>query len=157
VSKLELETPVGPRAVDVRIEGSRVVALGRELELVPAPPGEVVLRDRSGRTTRAIVRRDGDAFLVWHEGRAWRLPLAKSGKRAAAAHDAALEAPMPGTCRAVLVSPGQRVEKGQRLVIVEAMKMEHELKAPRAGVVAAIHCAPGQPVAPGTPLVELGE
>lgn len=155
--KVTFETPDGPRPVDVGVEGARVTANGRKLDLLPAPAGEVVLRDESGRVSRAIVRRDGDALLVWSAGKTWRLPLARAGKRAAASHDAALEAPMPGTCRAVLVAEGQRVEKGQRLVIVEAMKMEHELKAPRAGVVKAIRCAPGAPVAPGTALVELSE
>jgi len=55
----------------------------------------------------------------------------------------------------VEVTPGQRVEAGAALVVVEAMKMENELRALRAAVVAAVHVAPGQAVEKGAPLVTL--
>ena len=49
--------------------------------------------------------------------------------------DAAIRAPMNGRLVAVAVEEGERVEAGQRLAVVEAMKMEHALVAPHAGVV----------------------
>jgi biotin carboxyl carrier protein len=55
-------------------------------------------------------------------------------------------APMPGKIVKVSVEPGAQVEKGDGIVVVEAMKMQNEMKAPRAGVVAAIHVAPGATV-----------
>ena len=51
--------------------------------------------------------------------------------------------------------PGQRVDAGAGLVVVEAMKMENELRAAGAGVVAAVHVAPGQVVERGAALVTL--
>jgi biotin carboxyl carrier protein len=42
---------------------------------------------------------------------------------------------MPGRVRKALVQPGERVEKGQVVLVLEAMKMEHEIRAPRAGVI----------------------
>jgi len=62
---------------------------------------------------------------------------------------------MPGRVVAVRVVPGQRVSKGEDMLVVEAMKMENALRAPRAGIVRAIHVAAGDMVAPGRPLVEI--
>src|SRR5919108_17285 len=61
--------------------------------------------------------------------------------------------PMPGKVIAVLVSEGDTVEKGQGLVIVEAMKMENEVRSPIAGVVKEIKVKAGETVEGGTVLV----
>ncbi len=66
-----------------------------------------------------------------------------------------VHAPMPGLVLHVLVEPGQSVEEGQGLVVLEAMKMENELRAPRAGTVAAIHIGPGDAVGKNALLVEI--
>ena len=66
-------------------------------------------------------------------------------------------APMPGTVIKVLVSPGDRVEAREPLVVLEAMKMETPLAAPYAATVAAVHVAEGDRVAGGALLVELGD
>ncbi|WP_081467631.1 acetyl-CoA carboxylase biotin carboxyl carrier protein subunit [Rubrivivax benzoatilyticus] len=55
----------------------------------------------------------------------------------------------------MLVAPGDRVEAGQRLACVEAMKMEMWLEAGAAGLVRAVHAAAKDPVAAGALLVEL--
>jgi biotin carboxyl carrier protein len=64
-------------------------------------------------------------------------------------------APIPGKVVAVKVEPGDEVEPGQALVVLEAMKMENELAADQAGKVAAIHIAAGDTVEGGELLVEL--
>ncbi|HYM02009.1 MAG TPA: biotin/lipoyl-containing protein, partial [Stellaceae bacterium] len=64
-------------------------------------------------------------------------------------------APMTGTISAVRVKAGDAVRKGQCLVILEAMKMEHEILAPRDGTVAAVLVAQGEQVATRKLLVEL--
>ena len=63
------------------------------------------------------------------------------------------EAPMPGKILAVRVDAGQVVAKGQSLVILEAMKMEHDVTAPHAGIVAEVRVAVGQQVTAGDVLV----
>jgi 3-methylcrotonyl-CoA carboxylase alpha subunit len=77
--------------------------------------------------------------LTWHD------PLDVS--LADAVTDATLLAPMPGRVIAQLVSPGQAVEKGAPLLILEAMKMECTIYAPAAGRVASFHFAVGDQVA----------
>jgi biotin carboxyl carrier protein len=61
--------------------------------------------------------------------------------------------PMPGKVVAVLVAEGDPVEKGQGLVIVEAMKMENEVRSPIAGAVKEIKVKPGDTVEGGTVLL----
>jgi biotin carboxyl carrier protein len=62
---------------------------------------------------------------------------------------------MPGRVAAVRVTAGQRVAKGEELLVVEAMKMENALRAPRDGVVRAVLVSAGDAVTPGRPLVEI--
>lgn len=67
-----------------------------------------------------------------------------------------VRASMPGKVIAVHVSEGSVVEKGQGLVVVEAMKMQNELQSPSAGRVALVHVKPGDSVAAGEALVVVG-
>ena len=60
---------------------------------------------------------------------------------------------MPGVILSVVVTPGTRVQRGDALMVLEAMKMKNELKAPRDGVVAEIYVAAGQQVKFGETLV----
>jgi 3-methylcrotonyl-CoA carboxylase alpha subunit len=66
-----------------------------------------------------------------------------------------LMAPMSGTVVAVLVQPGDRVERGAPLMILEAMKMEHTISAPGAGRVSAINYRAGEQVAEGADLIDI--
>ncbi|MBS1304217.1 acetyl/propionyl/methylcrotonyl-CoA carboxylase subunit alpha [Loktanella sp. SALINAS62] len=79
-------------------------------------------------------------------------PLDRVG--AGAGGDSVL-APMPGLVQAVAVAVGDTVAEGDRMIVLEAMKMEHVLRAPRAGVVAGITVAPGDQVTAKATLVTL--
>jgi geranyl-CoA carboxylase alpha subunit len=79
-------------------------------------------------------------------------PVSKGGTGAS---DTELRAPMNGKVVAVLVAEGDAVERGQRLVVVEAMKMQHEMMAPAAGRVARLAVKPGDQVASRQLLLEL--
>jgi pyruvate carboxylase subunit B len=63
---------------------------------------------------------------------------------------------MPGLVVRVNVKPGDQVEAGQPLVVMEAMKMENELRSTSAGIVKTIRIEPGAAVEKGAVLVELG-
>ena len=69
----------------------------------------------------------------------------------------ALTAPMPGKILSVEVKQGDRMSRGQTVVILEAMKMKNAIKAPYDGVVLEIMVRAEQSVAYGDPLVQLGE
>ncbi|MES2326741.1 MAG: acetyl/propionyl/methylcrotonyl-CoA carboxylase subunit alpha [Pseudomonadota bacterium] len=70
-------------------------------------------------------------------------------------HDGEIEAPMPGRVTAVEIAAGDKVAKGQRLLTLEAMKMEHALTAPFDGTVAELNAAAGQQVSEGQLLVKI--
>jgi 3-methylcrotonyl-CoA carboxylase alpha subunit len=80
----------------------------------------------------------GETVVVFNEGSAFEFALAARGTGLASAHDGDILAPMPGKVIAVDVTEGQPVEAGQRLLVLEAMKMEHALTAPFAGTVAEL-------------------
>ena len=67
----------------------------------------------------------------------------------------AIEAPLPGTILEVLVKPGDKVTRGQGVVILDAMKMENIIDTDIAGVVKRVFVEPGQVVPTNAPLVEL--
>jgi 3-methylcrotonyl-CoA carboxylase alpha subunit len=69
--------------------------------------------------------------------------------------DGAVRAPMHGKVLAVLVEPGATVHKGQRIAVVEAMKMEHALTAPIDGVVGEIAAPAGSQVAEGAVVLRI--
>ena len=104
----------------------------------------------------AAAARGGDTWQVWWQGLPYELPLGLRPRVVdAESGPAHLGAPMPGTVIAVRVAPGDRVSRGQPLVIVEAMKMELEVKATSNGVVSAVRCAPGDQVDRGQILVDV--
>ena len=87
------------------------------------------------------------AMLVAEGGSVWQLtPWRAEGSAAGAAGDGAILSPMPGKVIAVEVAAGDRVSKGQKLLTLEAMKMEHSLTAPFDGVVAELNAAAGAQV-----------
>ena len=75
---------------------------------------------------------------------------------AAPAGSTAVKSPMPGTILDIKVAAGQKVSKGDVLVILEAMKMENEIMAPSDGTVVAISTSKGASVNSGDVLVSLG-
>jgi biotin carboxyl carrier protein len=138
-------------------DGVEVQVAGRTLRfaLAEQEPGVFVLRDGPQATTFHLVRWAGIVHLFW-DGVAYALVEEREGARPPRQHESgALEAPMPGRVAALKVAPGQRVRRGDELVIVEAMKMENALRASRDGVVRVVHVATGDMVAPGRPLLEI--
>jgi acetyl/propionyl-CoA carboxylase alpha subunit len=132
----------GPDAIQIRDDrGGRFIAEGSK---------------GLHRVTTALV---GDTVWVGIDGQAIEFTIEGDGALAAAAStaDASLTPPMSATVARVAVRPGDRVEAGDTLVVLEAMKMELPIREPRASVVRAVHCAEGQLVHPGMRLVELGD
>lgn len=72
---------------------------------------------------------------------------------AALASGEVVKAPMPGNILKINVAPGQKVEDGDVLIVLEAMKMENEIVATKSGTVAQVAVSKGAVVETGTPLV----
>jgi len=87
------------------------------------------------------------SVLVTEQGQAWLLaPWRKEGAAGGATGSGSILAPMPGKVIAVEVTQGQAVTKGQKLLTLEAMKMEHTLTAPFDGTVAELNTEAGAQV-----------
>ncbi|HEY2715709.1 MAG TPA: biotin carboxylase N-terminal domain-containing protein [Solirubrobacterales bacterium] len=149
-----------PAPVRATLEGPEGAV---EVELHDA---SAISRDIGGKsqTRRAVVREAGAGGrpgAVWIlDGRAEPARFAfadEDREHAGAAHAGSLEAPMPGTVIAVRRGPGEEVEEGEVLVVVESMKMELAVQSPAAGTVAEVLVAAGEQVERGQTLVLMGE
>ncbi|WP_086607213.1 acetyl/propionyl/methylcrotonyl-CoA carboxylase subunit alpha [Erythrobacter donghaensis] len=115
----------------------------RSYVLVDGEPIEVELRSAGESRVKHI---DGETLLT-NRGRTFKLSSwrADAGGQASAA-DGAIIAPMPGKVIAVDIAEGQTVTAGQRLMVLEAMKMEHALPAPFDGVIEGLTVSAGAQV-----------
>lgn len=129
----------------VRVKLPETALLNGELEwlLVDERPYEVVI----------------DPHLTWIKAFSGLHRLEIVDREAAVSRpcsgDGRVKAPIPGLIAQVRVAVGERVEAGQPLLVLEAMKMENEIRAPLAGVVTAVHVQPGQTVEGKAVLVEI--
>jgi acetyl-CoA/propionyl-CoA carboxylase biotin carboxyl carrier protein len=116
---------------------------------VPGAGGRVAVTV-DGITRDYAVARDGATLWLGRDGQAWAIreqaPL-EAAAAAAAGSGGPVVSPMPGTVTVVEVTEGQAVTAGQRLLVVEAMKMEHVLAAPVDGIVRDLRAKPGATVA----------
>ena len=85
------------------------------------------------------------------------LALKRKSREDASGEGGVVKALMPGRIVRVLVEPGQVVQKGTGLLILEAMKMENEIQAPTDGTIEEIFVKPGDTVDGGAALVHIGE
>ncbi|MEY3629363.1 MAG: putative biotin carboxylase subunit of methylcrotonyl-CoA carboxylase [Pseudomonadota bacterium] len=117
----------------------------------------ITLLIRGTRVAGTVVRQ-GARFDVFVSGKGETLtlkdPLASAGQ-AEADHAGSLTAPMPGKIIAIEVKAGEKVKRGQALLVMEAMKMEHTIMAGVDGVVENIYFAVGEQVAEGAVLISL--
>jgi 3-methylcrotonyl-CoA carboxylase alpha subunit len=106
-------------------------------------------------TRRLRAKRGDNRVAVFKGGETLIAEYRWDGAGHHGSHDGAIISPMPGRIIAVEVAAGASVTKGQKLVTLEAMKMEHTLTAPFDGVVAELNATPGAQVSEGTLLVRV--
>ncbi len=123
------EEPQPPRSFNVEVNSRRFMVRVAE---IGAPP----LRAGAGRSAAAAPKNK---------------PKAKSGKTTPQAANAVI-CPIPGVLAGIRVEPGQQVESGQILFVIEAMKMENEIVAPKAGKIAEIRAKQGTSIESGAVL-----
>ncbi len=145
----------------------RVIIGGREYE--------VEIEDVNAQPVRAVVN-GRIAVQVWVQERGPKVaspipepvpamappvstivsPIAAAAQPGAAG-ELEVRAPMPGCIVSVAVQPGDRVEVGQDVCVLEAMKMNNRIRAPRAGTITQVHVNPGQQVQYGDMLVTFAD
>jgi pyruvate carboxylase subunit B len=146
-ARYETEPAVHAELSDIEGSPVRMVKIGTHVY-------RVVVQKRQGRGN----------YTLWVDG--YRFETEALDERTRAIRDlsaasagpvgpAPILAPMPGLIVRVSVSVGDKVEAGQGLVVMEAMKMENELRATSAGTVRSVEVSPGTAVEKGTLLVAL--
>lgn len=138
--------------IDITASGkSYRAAMGDEavdVEILRAENGRLEFLIGGDRVT-ACVSSDNAKRWVTINGRTYLLTRQSGSRRSAGGHHHAageLTAPMPGQVRAVNVSEGEAVAKGQTLMVLEAMKMEIRIQASQDGVVRKLFVSQGQTV-----------
>ncbi|MGI8549931.1 MAG: acetyl-CoA carboxylase biotin carboxyl carrier protein subunit [Dehalococcoidia bacterium] len=116
-----------------------------------------------GRSYEVYAKRHGTSYELLVGDEPYELGVrhgyrpAPSSRPSEAAGAWVLRSPMTGIVIEVAVQPGQVIERGTVMLVLESMKMNNELRAERGGTVQAISVQPGQHVERGTPLVHLGQ
>jgi 3-methylcrotonyl-CoA carboxylase alpha subunit len=139
------------------LQGFRLNA-AEDLRVAIAHAGETRVVDAAGDgPLDGVATAQGETVLVFSAGQAFAftLPGVGGGGAGGSASDGVLLSPMPGRVISVDVRQGDHVAKGQKLVTLEAMKMEHSMLAPFDGVVAELAVAEGAQVTEGTMLVKV--
>ena len=149
---------LGEDIATVLSEGSAFRFPGGRTRQVRGLPAEApwLAAEIDGEALKSVAVCDAGTAIVFASDRTWRLPLfdpvAEAEAGAGEAATGVPLAPMPGVVVAVAVAGGDRVEKDQPLLVIEAMKVEHTIRAPCAGTVDAVHYAVGDRVDEGAEL-----
>ena len=159
------EMVVGGQQVPVSLElfGDRVKVklAGKVIEVNVARMAQNVFSlILDGCSYNVVVKPELEGFQVFVNGKVFQVALndprkqkSFSSRRMDEIGSMEVSVPMPGKVVKVLVSEGDSVQKGQGLVVVEAMKMQNEVRAPRGGEVKQINVSDGETVNAGEPLV----
>jgi propionyl-CoA carboxylase alpha chain len=144
--------------VAYRLTREGLVAEGHEdTALVQAAPDEVVLDTGGVRVRFAVARHGARVHVDSLLGPVALTLLERLPDPAEQIAPGTLLAPMPGSVIRIAVSEGDTVERGQPMLWLEAMKMEHQILAPAAGVVATLHAEVGRQVESGAVLAVVTE
>ena len=143
---------------------ARIDGQNYEFEVLDSQPGQLSLRfpARGGASTVIYWAVENGRLWLSQNGCTYRLEKpaprrASSSAAPGAASGETVRAPMPAQVRAIQVAQGETIERGQTLLLLEAMKMEIRIKSPAGGRVARLLVSDGQAVEKDQVLVEIGE
>jgi 3-methylcrotonyl-CoA carboxylase alpha subunit len=164
--QLRQQSPASDQVFDYRVETQgetvRVNLGGDEIELTVTAQSdrEGWCRTADGTLHSFFWAWVGNSLELWLDGSIFifeRVERRRQGDRESSVGGADIVALMPGTVEQILVQPGDPVERGQTVIIMESMKMELSVAAHRDGVVKQIPVGLGQQVDKGMRLLELEE
>ena len=151
-------TTVNDVEFQIEIEQNNQIVVNGErydIDFRHLPEADVLSLLLNNRSLEAVVEPRDDVWEVLTKGelytvkvqdeRAYRLAKAR-GVVGDVAGEAPIRSPMPGLIVAVPVTEGQHVQKGDKIIILESMKMENELRAPKDGIVARVNVTQGASV-----------
>ena len=152
---------IANRTYDVSIEDDKLVVNGDHISYYMDSlndNGLHILRQPNKNTEAYLEPNQEGTYDIQIEGNhlnAEVLSGFRSSTKKAKLDTGSIHSPMPGLIVDIMVKIGDRVKKGQTLLIQEAMKMQMKLRAPSSGVVKSIQIAPGSQVEKGVLLVSL--
>lgn len=136
----------------------RVAIDGEVLEIAATVSVDGLVRfEHEERSIRAAGIANGDQRQLWVDGRIFHYEVRSGARVESGPHDHGLTSPAPGVVAEVHAEAGQSVRKGQKLLVLESMKMFFPVLAPRDGRVARVLCRQGESVDAGIPLLEFAE
>ena len=157
--KIEVKTNQETKEIEATRQGETILieweGRGHTAEIVRNDGGELIF-SLNGRLIRIIGEKRGNGRQIWVNGRLLdyqRVVAGAAGDTAEA--EGALSATIPAVVVDVLVAVGDEVKAGDKLILLESMKMVIPIVAPQDGQIQAIHCATGDAVQPGVALVEM--
>jgi biotin carboxyl carrier protein len=145
-------TRLAPDRFLIEVDGVR-----SEVTATLGSDGAIRFRGATGGAGRAIGVSKGNDRHLWVDGRTLRYEVVRGTRGAGHAKEQDLTSPAPGVVAEVHARAGTRVRKGEKLVVLESMKMFFPVLAPRDGRVERVLCARGDTVDAGVLLVELAD
>lgn len=160
---LKLKLNSSEQTIDIARQGEtlQVIVDGIERRVwIRHHHGHTVVLDveQAGGSTqrlRVVGTAAGDQRQVWINGRMLNYERARPQRQTAAAADSSLASTIPAVVAQILVAPGDSVQAGDKLILLESMKMVIPIQAPYDGRVQQINCTVGDSIAAGIPLLEL--
>lgn len=136
---MKLNVKIGEKTYSVEIEDLNarpIVAVvdGERFEVMPENGGQMPVRKETGAVAESAPK--------------------KADGPSAASNAKVLHAPLPGTVTEIFVKPGDEIESGQVVLVIEAMKMKNSIRSTREGIVTAVLATAGQTVTHKQPLLE---
>ena len=163
--KLELKWPESQRTIEAERRGdeAHITIAGQLYRLILIEQQGALLTfayeaaDGRRRLLRVAQSAGEQSRHAWVDGHHYRYERVQTGRSANRAHNPAnaLSPSIPSVVSQILVTPDQQVKAGDKLILLESMKMVIPIQAPHDGTVTAIHCVVGDAVEPGTPLLKL--